>query len=238
MNLLTNVFTATCQWAEQRNLEITQAAQMDSTNTLAKSAASSEVADIKLYLTAHQLKGRGRGTNIWQDTGDGDCLLCSWSFNMARPPQSITGPCLGLALFKATQKTWPEHNWSIKAPNDLYLDGKKIAGILTESVSAGVKNRLLVGIGFNVLNHPRAIANSTHLDGDVDEANWFRFLDELLNQLKNASVDCQNHQLEPRQQQDLLNALNANPSKTFVANSISPNGDIVHENGSIAWTDL
>jgi BirA family biotin operon repressor/biotin-[acetyl-CoA-carboxylase] ligase len=238
MSRLTDVYESTLEWAEQRTLDVNHAAQMDSTNDSAKDEALSVESDFKLYLTSHQTKGRGRGTHSWQDTGSGDCLLSSWSFQLNKAPQPITGPCLGLALYHAAQKVWPQLSWSIKPPNDLYLDGKKIAGILTEVISSGPQLRLIVGLGFNVLNHPRAIENSTHLGADVEATDWFVFLDELLARLRQASFDSQNSILSPSQQHDLLNAINANPTKSEMATEVTSHGDIVYPQRRTRWTDL
>lgn len=238
MSDLSNVYESTIAWAEQRKIPLHSEIKMDSTNDFAKSEAFRDSQSFKLFVTAHQLKGRGRGTNSWQDTGSGDCLLSSWSFQLNGAPQPITGPLVGLALFHAVQKVWPEKNWSIKAPNDLYLDDKKIAGILTESVSSGENTRLIVGVGMNVLNHPRGIENSTHFDSGVGAAEWFMFLDELYAQLKSTALTCLNHQMSSTHCQELLNALNANPNKTFVATTVTPTGDIVFSGGRLRWSDI
>lgn len=238
MNAITNVFDSTSAWAKQRGIALYAENEVDSTNSLAHAEATKESEDIKIYLANHQTKGRGRGTHTWTDTGSGECLLISWSLHLDSAPQPISGPCVGLALFHSVAKVWPGREWSIKAPNDLYLDGKKIGGILIETVSAGSKHRMIVGLGLNILNHPRAIENSTHLDTEADEADWFKFLDELFANLKAAALACQQHHLSPTQQQDLLNALNANSSKAIVATQITPYGDIVHTKGRIKWMDL
>jgi BirA family transcriptional regulator, biotin operon repressor / biotin---[acetyl-CoA-carboxylase] ligase len=42
---------------------------------------------------------------------------------------------------------------SIKWPNDIYFDGKKLCGILSESEKVGDKTYLIIGIGINVNNN-------------------------------------------------------------------------------------
>lgn len=238
MSSLTSVYEASKTWAEQKGLELYAENEVASTNDWARSEATLVQAAVKVYFTNHQTKGRGRGTHTWTDTSSGECFLSSWSLELPSAAQPISGPCMGLALFRAVSKIWPGREWSIKAPNDLYLDGKKLGGILIETVSSGSLHRMIVGIGLNVLNHPRAIENSTHLDSEVDEADWYNFLNELLAQLQGAAVACQQHHLSEAQQQELLNALNANSSKTILATQITPYGDIVHTKGRIRWTEL
>ena len=238
MNPVTNVYEASTAWAQQMGLELHAESEMGSTNDFARAEATSLSSDLKLYLTNHQTKGRGRGTHSWTDTGSGECLLSSWSLQLSSAAQPISGPCMGLAVFHAASKIWPSRDWSIKAPNDLYLDGKKIGGILIETVSSGSLHRMIVGIGLNILNHPRAIENSTHLDAEVDQADWHNFMNELSSQLQSAALACQQSHLSETQQQELLNALNANSSKTILATQITPYGDIVHTKGRIRWMDL
>ena len=59
-----------------------------------------------------------------------------------------------LEIAKWIQETIQElynYKLSIKPPNDLYLNGKKICGILTQTMSIGEKvEALIIGIGFNV----------------------------------------------------------------------------------------
>ena len=91
--------------------------------------------DLVLFLAAHQTNGRGRGANHWLDTGAGESLLSTWSLSVSSPPQAITGPRIGLALFAAATHAWPSLKFGLKAPNDLYLDGQKVAGLLVETVT-------------------------------------------------------------------------------------------------------
>ena len=61
---------------------------------------------------------------------------------------------LTIDIAKAMQKTIKELynvDLTIKEPNDLLLNGKKICGILTEASTTGEKiNYLLISLGFNV----------------------------------------------------------------------------------------
>src|SRR4051812_12482613 len=115
----------TQEWANQRGLHLVFTPQTGSTNDDSKRNAMSEQDDLVLYLTGHQVSGRGRGSNQWLDTGSGEGLLSTWSFGVLSPPQAITAPRIGLALFTAASRTWPSMGWGLKAPNDLYLSGHK-----------------------------------------------------------------------------------------------------------------
>lgn len=242
MALLSSAFDTTNDWSKQRGLKIKAVHETGSTNDDAKSQAMAEDEDFVLYLTEHQTAGRGRGTNNWFDTGAGESLLTTWSFHVASSPQAITGPRVGLALFRAASTTWPSQAWSLKAPNDLLLNGNKVAGLLVESVSGGAKFRLLVGLGLNVLNHPRKFTAATHISEALhaapDVGEWFQFLDEAKAQLQLAAHECQNSTLSPAVCAELTQALNANPLKPFAVQSVSPQGDLLHAGGKVRWTDL
>ncbi len=239
---LSSAMDSTVNWAMQRQLALNSEVQTGSTNDDAKANALNESGGLVLYLASHQTAGRGRSANTWLDTGAGESLLSTWSFTAKRAPQAITGPRVGLALHQACVKIWPSLNWSLKAPNDLYLDGVKTAGLLIESVTNGQDHRMLIGLGFNIVNHPRSFANATHLSHALGhrpaEGDWFRFLDELRAQFTEAVQDAGRPELTETVRFELTRALNANPNRPFAVKEISPAGDLLHEGGRVRWTDL
>jgi BirA family transcriptional regulator, biotin operon repressor / biotin---[acetyl-CoA-carboxylase] ligase len=92
-------------------------------------------------LAEHQTDGRGRLGRVWVDeSGTGLTLsVC------LRPPQPVARwPELTLVAARAVAAAiGPEA--AIKHPNDVLVDGRKVAGILAE---AG--ERVVLGIGINV----------------------------------------------------------------------------------------
>lgn len=242
MSSIETISETTLKWGLQRELQLEFEATTQSTNDNAKQEALKEREELVLYIAGHQTAGRGRGSNQWLDTGEGDSLLCTWSLFINNAAQAITGPRIGLAVFTALSKAWPSLNWSLKAPNDLFLDGKKAGGLLVETVSDGSKHRLLVGLGINVLNHPRRFSEATHLaevlERAPEEAEWFAFLDELRDELLRALPDCQKPTLGHATCQRLMAALNANSSRAFTVKEISPEGDLVHDSGTLQWSEI
>lgn len=239
---VSSVTETTHKWAAQRGLVCEFEAETGSTNDNAKQKALSESESCVLYLASHQNAGRGRGVHTWLDTGSGESLLATWSFAVNSPPQAITGPRIGLALFKATSKVWNSLSWGLKPPNDLFLNGLKVAGLLVESVSSGSTHRLLVGLGLNVLNHPRKFTEATHLSTalteGVDEATWFQFLDELQVQLQNAATECQHPKLNEKSRTQLAMAINANAARPFEVTEVTAEGDLIFKDGIKRWMDL
>ena len=130
-----SISETTQNWAGQREIAVIYNAETGSTNDNCKARALDEAEDLVIELADHQTKGRGRGINTWLDTGAGESLLGTWSLRMQGAPQAITGPRIGLAIYNAAAATWPSLAWSLKAPNDLILSGKKCGGVLVETVS-------------------------------------------------------------------------------------------------------
>lgn len=242
MNNLSSISDATVTWAQQRHVEVRFANETTSTNDDAKAQALNDPDDLVLYLTNHQTTGRGRGTNVWLDTGNGENLLCTWSFPLSTAPQPITAPRIGLALFQAVHRVWPSLEWSLKAPNDLYLKGHKVGGLLLETVSHGAQYRLLVGLGLNVLNHPRRLADADHmseaLQSNVDTGEWFQFLDELRTEFTGTLLEASQETLTAEACRKLTEALNANSQRPYVVQQVTPQGDLIHSLGRISWKDI
>jgi BirA family biotin operon repressor/biotin-[acetyl-CoA-carboxylase] ligase len=126
-----------------------------STNRVAKEAAQKGMQEGTLVITEHQTEGRGRLDRTWRSTPGKD-LLFSLIF---RPSLTITETfrltvVSSLAIAEAIrQETGLEA--LIKWPNDIFIKGKKIAGILSEV--SGTSERLeyvIVGIGINVNSNP------------------------------------------------------------------------------------
>jgi BirA family transcriptional regulator, biotin operon repressor / biotin---[acetyl-CoA-carboxylase] ligase len=127
------VFFWALNWSREKKFPTWSMAEMDSTNTAAKEWKFGALPPPVLFLAEKQTLGRGRGENKWISTEG--ALLSSWVFEMAFSPQPVLSPMTGLALFNALRKTWPNIAFRLKAPNDIYIGEKKVAGILIETVS-------------------------------------------------------------------------------------------------------
>src|SRR5690606_16306005 len=111
--------------------------------------------------------------------------------------------------------------FSLKAPNDLYIESKKAAGILIETVQSvdtgnnPTERRTTVGIGMNIISSPGAIETATclsdHLRSPLTQAPWRAFLNSFLAHLKNAVLIGQQDHLDEKTAERIKNALNLNP---------------------------
>jgi BirA family biotin operon repressor/biotin-[acetyl-CoA-carboxylase] ligase len=129
--------------------------ELGSTSDLALKLAAQDDLELPLLVLAdQQTAGRGRGSNRWW-AGEG-ALTFSLVIQPPReqlPPSSWPRLSLaaGLAICQALESFAPRALYQVKWPNDVYAEGRKIAGILIES-PAQSRGRLVVGIGVNVNN--------------------------------------------------------------------------------------
>jgi len=128
--------------------EIIYFEETGSTNDEAKSAAARGAADGTLVLTERQSGGKGRLDRKFFCPKGG-----LWFSIILRPPFLPTdAPKCTLLAAVAVNEALQKFGFAprIKWPNDIYLSGKKLAGILTEmNAVTGKINFVVVGIGLN-----------------------------------------------------------------------------------------
>ena len=120
-----------------------------STNTELKEQIYGTAAPVFDVLCADmQLGGRGRQGRAFFSPPGG--FYFSAAFPLAGNETNVPFLTLlaGLAVSDALLKTCGAQT-QIKWPNELYLHGKKLCGILTELVSVGEKMTAVVGVGLN-----------------------------------------------------------------------------------------
>lgn len=131
--------------------------QIDSTNNWAKANYEKfDPADITLVSADYQTAGRGRFDRIWVSPPKENIYATFTIFienkqkNLGNIPQILALSCLSaLQTFGFDLK--------IKWPNDLLLDGKKIGGILTETISCKDQIVVFLGIGVNINMPPETL---------------------------------------------------------------------------------
>jgi len=125
-------------------------------------------ADIQpcLLVAEHETGGRGRLGRSWQ-SAPGASLTFSLSLPIARADWSGLSLVVGLALAEALDPRQPAASPRIglKWPNDLWLmdgpaRGRKLGGVLIETVAAGPTRLAVIGVGLNVKPVPDVEANT------------------------------------------------------------------------------
>ncbi len=131
--------------------------EIDSTNSeLLRRAAAGLIATPHVLVAMRQTQGRGRAGRRWISPGplqNAENLCLSMFVEVAVPITELAP--LTLALGVAARRALPQVQ--LKWPNDLFLAGKKLGGILVEVAKTSANRcRVVAGIGIN-LRMPQAI---------------------------------------------------------------------------------
>lgn len=123
---------------------------IDSTNTEAKRLAARGIAGDVLIVAERQTAGRGRlGREFHSPARTGAYFSLLHTPNVSMDA-AVTLTCAASVAVRRAIATLTGKQAGIKWVNDLYLDGKKICGILCESVSVDGTPRIVIGIGINI----------------------------------------------------------------------------------------
>ncbi len=130
--------------------------QVGSTNDIALQwSAQKDFRDYSLVIANEQINGRGRDGRKWQTPPDS-----ALAFSLILRPNNVEKKNLilftalgALALVTALKKQYAREA-EIKWPNDVLLDGKKVAGILVEANWLGNQPQAVVlGMGVNITSN-------------------------------------------------------------------------------------
>ncbi len=163
-----------------------------STNTIAKQYAAENGCGApleKIFIANEQTAGRGRrGRSFYSPVGTGAymSLLLSPGMGAAEAVKLTTATSVAVcAAIEAVSGLKPEIKWV----NDVYLNNKKICGILTEAVTdfeTGEVESAVIGIGVNVFTEefPREIMEiAGSMGASSDKLDRNRLIAEIINSL-------------------------------------------------------
>ncbi len=210
---------------------------VDSTNNVAKEELKKSPCDT-LIIANEQSAGRGRLGRTWISTkGEGLYMTLCKEISIQKDP-SILSIIAGIALFETLDK-FGVSDMVIKWPNDIMVNNKKVAGILSELISVGDCYYAIIGIGINLLNDSfdedlASKATSLKLEGykcDLDNIarNIVIFYEKAYNYIK------RDWSLSPWQEFFQKNLLNINKKAIAVVGGKKLEGIIlgINNNGSL-----
>lgn len=133
-----------------------------------------------LLVAETQTSGRGRQGRVWHSTA-GLSLTFSLALPLSPPMWSGLSLAVGVALADALEPAvgdappriglkWPNDLWLLDAPGR----GRKLGGVLIETVAVGERRMAVIGVGLNVLPQPplqdlsAGIACLQELRSDID----------------------------------------------------------------------
>ena len=127
--------------------QITVVDETGSTNVDLLRAAASGAPDRSVLMARHQTAGRGRLARQWIAPPGANLLVSLLLCEVPEHPHQLTQR-VALAAARACT-TVAGITPTLKWPNDLLLDGRKLAGVLAQAGGSG-PDYVVVGIGLNV----------------------------------------------------------------------------------------
>lgn len=160
--------------------------ELDSTNAKAKELAAQGADPWTVVMAERQGLGYGRKGSTWFSPAGGlyfSVVLPKGNIDDLQILTILAAFC-GARVLKDNYEIEP----FVKLPNDVYLNGKKICGILTENVIAAEVKLSVIGIGVNT--------NIDSFPGELDKATSLKIetgktidndviLRQIISQLKN-----------------------------------------------------
>lgn len=141
---------------------------------------------IAAFVANEQTRGYGkRSRDFYSPKNTGIYFSVAFpKFDLNQEKAGLLTLKIALEIVLKLQSVFPDKDFKLKWVNDIYLDGKKVAGILTEYTSDG----LIVGVGINLQTSafPNEISSKV---GSITSGNYDKdgLIDELLLAVKKAS---------------------------------------------------
>lgn len=241
--------------------------EIDSTNLEAKRYAleknareenSEEAGDIPVFIAKYQTAGRGRlGRSFFSPEETGLYMSLLLSVEQKLIDTDLITPAAGVAVSR-TIEALTSRNPKIKWVNDIYVDRKKVCGILAEGIfsqATGKIQQIILGIGVNLFEpkagFPKEISDiATSLYGKNAENPTevkHQFVEKLLENLKKVLYsEDKNQVMEEYKNRSLIlgeEVTVITPQKQYAAlvKDITKKGHLVVEyleNGDVKETEL
>lgn len=144
-----------------------------STNSIAKFLASTGTDEGAVVIAETQTNARGRSGKKWESPKGGVWLSLVLKPNVSPAKASLITLATGVAVAKTLRNIGADA--TIKWPNDVLIDGKKISGILTEAnATFNSVDYVVVGVGIDtnlkIEEFPKELQKgATSLNNEVNE---------------------------------------------------------------------
>ena len=161
---------------------------LDSTNNVAKRIIAEGEDDVLLVVGEEQTAGRGRqGKSFYSPQGTG-IYMSLVLHPMIELQNAVTATTAAAVAVCRAIESLTDKKPMIKWVNDVYLDGKKICGILTEAVTdfeTQTVSSVIIGVGINLTtkDFPCDVQNASCLNADVKRAELIGAVANELNRI-------------------------------------------------------
>lgn len=139
-----------------------------------------------LLITDRQTEGKGRHGSAWEDMQQ-EQLFCSMAlpllFDDTELP--ITNLWISLHVVSVLQNLYDLSAARIKWPNDIFLSGEKVGGVMSEKIDVGTQSCLIAGLGINL--SPNSSSAYTSLSEHNSTIHRMDLLTALITQLDASS---------------------------------------------------
>lgn len=186
-------------------MKILKFKQLDSTNNYAKTLIKEGKAkNRQIIYTVEQTAGRGQAAKIWESESGKNLTfsLIVEPKNIEPKDQFIISQAVSVGIVNYLKSHVNSERINIKFPNDIFVDMKKICGILIENTIQG--NQFLfcvIGVGLNVnqtkfsenAGNPTSLSllTNTHYDLEIELNELARSIINTLDSLRmDGGNDC------------------------------------------------
>lgn len=161
---------------------------IDSTNNEAKRLANDGSGKPMLLVAEEQTNGRGRQGKSFYSPPLTGIYMTLVTHPMSRLANAVTATtAASVAVCRAVEEL-TQFKPKIKWVNDVYLDGKKICGILTEAITdfeTQNVSSVIIGIGMNIktIDFPSEVENAASLNVNISRVKLIACIANHLNRI-------------------------------------------------------
>ena len=135
--------------------EIFKFEKVTSTNDIAINLIKKKKKEIGFVYAESQTKGRGTYGKEWISYKGNLFVSIFFPLKNNYPPFNEFFIINPLIISEVIRHFCQKKNINLKFPNDIFINGKKICGILQEHIVSNKKEFLIVGIGVNINSNPQ-----------------------------------------------------------------------------------
>jgi len=163
--------------------EVIYKESVESTQTIAKEYFSFKE-DNFVVIAQEQTKGVGRFKREWKSPNNGG-FYGSFVFRGSVNKDKLSAFNLFISLALVETFKYYTDDIVLKWPNDVYLQGKKVSGILTEYYKTSDEEGIILGIGINLNRTNQSLVDTAITLSDVfeSEVNMVLFTNQLLKKI-------------------------------------------------------
>ena len=150
-----------------------------STNELLLAQVENSIEDYSIVVAESQAYGRGRQQKQWFSPYGGNVYF-SLGFKAERVDHVYLLPLLVAVTLRGLLIRHGVDELQLKWPNDVLINGKKLAGILVESKVCGENQFVVIGIGINIVRSKQILASVDQPVAFLDDFQTTKMIDRNL----------------------------------------------------------